>query len=367
MVITDLEVGGVPLHVLRLAPALPRDRFEVRVISLAGLGPVGERLRDAGIIVDACDATGPADVRALARLAGHMRRFRPDVVQALLFHASVAARTVAPLAGIPPRRVICEIQTVERERRWHLTVDGLTCRWCRCVVGNSESVVAHLRREAHIPRARLQCIPGGVDVATFAAARPLDRAPLGVADDESIVLWVGRLDPVKGLDELIEATAALRDKHHVRLLLAGTGAYEQHVRSVIRCLDAGSFVHLLGRRDDIPQLLATADVFALPSHTEGLPNALMEAMAAGRAVVATDIPGCRDLIAHEQTGLLVPPRDPQALAEAMGRLLADADARRTLGHTAQMWIAHHRSWSTTVDAWIRLYESVRSSAASTIR
>lgn len=361
MLITDLEVGGVPLHLLRLATALPADRFETLVVSLAALGPVGTRLQQAGIAVHVCHATGPRDLAALMRLHRHIRDYRPHVLHAFLLHANLAARFVGPLAGIPPRRILCEIQTVERERRWHLRADGLTCRLCRFTAGNSPSVVAHLHRAAHIPRSRLRLMPGGVDADAFASATPVDRGELGIPTDETMILWVGRLDPVKGLDDLIHAATLLRTQRRIRLLLVGAGEHEAAVRHCVSRYGAASFVHLLGRRDDVPSLLAAADIFTLPSYTEGLPNALMEAMAAGKPAVATDVPGCRDLIRHGETGLLVPPHNAAALRDALAALCDDAALRRRLGAAARRWVREHHDWSKVVRAWADVYETVAAS------
>ncbi|MGB9623789.1 MAG: glycosyltransferase [Phycisphaerae bacterium] len=358
IVITDLKVGGTPLDVLRLATSLPRDRFRVLVVPLADVGPVGERLQAAGIPVAPCNARSARDVRALLRLYRTIRAFRPDIVHALLFHANVAARLVAPAAGVPADRIVCSILTVERERLWHLRGETLTCRRCRWIVGNSRSVVDHLHRAAHVPRRRLRLIRGAIDTTTIAAARPIPRRDLGVPEGVPLVLWVGRMDPVKGLDELIQACAMLRERLPIHVLLAGEGTYESAVRRRIAVLGASSFVHRLGRRDDVAALLATADLFAFPSRSEGLPTALMEAMAAGKPIVTTDAPGCRDLIRHGQTGLTVPVGDARALADAMARLLDDADLSRRLGAAAAAWALANCDWPAALRQWIALYEEV---------
>ena len=358
MLITDLEVGGVPLHVYRLATRLPPDKVKARVISLADEGPVGAMLREAGIPVSACHARSAADVTALVRLWRHLRADPPDLLHAFLFHANTAARLVGPLAGIPIHRILCEIQTAERERRWHLVVDNLTCRLCRCEIGNSPSVVQHLRREAHIPGPRLCCQWGAVDLEAIARAEPVSRASLGLPADEPVIIWTGRLDPVKGFEEMLAAFADLCRGRPVRLVLAGEGGYRGTVERLVDDSQLSSRVLMLGHRSDVPGLLKMADVFLFCSRTEGLPNALLEAMAAGLPVVATDVPGCRDVVRHGETGLLVRGRQAADIAAALRLLLDRPLLRRELGDRARAWVAVHLSASYLTLRWLELYGSV---------
>lgn len=356
--ITDLQVGGVPLHLYRLATGMAAARYDVRVIALADPGPVGAMLKRAGVPVDACEARSPRDVRTLTRLYGYLRRSRPDVLHALLFHANVAARLVGPAAGVPVSRIICEIQTVERVRGWHLALDNLTCRLCRFEVGNSPSVLEHLARHAHIPRSRLRCVWGAVDADRFATARPLDRHTLGVRADERLIVWAGRLDPVKGFEEMIGAVARVARRWLIRFVLAGEGAYRPQIEALIRAHSLDERVALLGNRPDVPNLLATADVFLFGSRTEGLPNALLEAMAAGLPVVVTDVAGNRDLVAHEQTGLLVAAGSAESLAGGLERVLERPGWAGTLGRQAQKWVIENFDASSFVPRWEHVYSSL---------
>lgn len=357
MLITDLDIGGSPSDLYRLATALNGSEFDVRVACLSPPGQVSEMLDRAGIPTFACNAAGPWDIRALWRLARLIQSQRPHLVHAALFHASIAACVIAPLAGVPSRRIITEIKTVEVERLWHLTVGGLACRMCRCVVGNSRAVVDHLRRRAHIPRSLLRTIPGGVDVARFTDVDPVERSSLGVPNDAPLLLWVGRLDPVKGLDDLVDALVLLDDPR-IHLVLCGDGPHESALQSRIARQGLTERVRFLGRRMDIPNLLASSDVFVFPSLTEGLPNALLEAMAAGLPIVTTDVPGCRDLIADGRTGLLVSPCRPRELAEAVQRLTADRALGRRLGHAARNHVARHYDMEAYVQRYAALYHEV---------
>lgn len=363
-VITDLELGGVPLHLLRLATAMRSRGFRVQVVSLAPIGPVGRMLADAGFEVQSCEGCCGLDFRVISRLAEVAAECSPDIVHSLLFHANQAARLVAALGGFPSERIVAEIQTVEVERRWHLLVDRLTHRMCRLTVGNSESVIDHLNRNAKIPMDRLRVIPGGIDVERIESAVRAGRS--GTAHQlAKTILWVGRLDPVKGLDLLLRAmTTVIRAVPDARLRLVGDGPERKRLEDLAASMSLGPRLEFLGARNDVPVLLATCDLFVFPSRTEGLPNALLEAMAAGLPIVTTDVPGCRDLIKHEVTGLRVPYGDTSALAQAMVRMLNDAALAARLGASARSDARNSWSIAQTWNRYEALYREVLKSQSA---
>lgn len=374
-VITDLELGGVPLHLHRLARAM-RDRgYRVTVASLSGpkaavpaggmvhapvAMPVGEMLYESGLPVYSCDGRSGWDYHVIGRLADIIRDTRPDLIHSFLFHANIAARFAALSSGFPRERVICEIQTVEVERRWHLWVDRFTHRLCRFTIGNSPSVIDHLHRYARIPLDRLRLVRGGVDVDRIRSAVPMDRASLGLQATDQMVLWVGRLDPVKGLDVLIRAFEPVARETNAHLLLVGGGELREELEGLVRERRLEPRIHFLGPRTDVPSLLKAADLFVFPSRTEGLPNALLEAMAAGCPIVTTDVPGCRDLITHEESGLLVPYGDTLALAGAMRRLLRDRSTAGRFAEAASWCVLEEWNQNVTFDKYDGSYREAMS-------
>jgi len=358
-VITDLELGGVPLHLHRLVGAMHHRGLTAAVVSLAPPGRVGKMLETDGVAVFSCEGRNGLDFRIIPRLTRIIEGIRPALIHSMLFHANLAARWAAARAGFPPNRVFCEIQTVEVERRWHLWVDRVTYDGCRFTIGNSPSVIEHLAAYATIPRDRLRLVRGGIDPAPIRAAKPIPRAVLGVPNESAMVLWVGRLDPIKGLSTLIDSFRVVSDETNAHLCLAGGGPIRDQLEMQVRELQLADRVHFLGPRSDIGALLMAADVFVFPSRTEGLPNALLEAMAAARPIVTTDVSGCRDLIVHEKTGLLVPFGDTHALAGAVRRLLDDRGLALRLGVQAASVVESNWHIHRTYESYSDLYHEAR--------
>ena len=183
-------------------------------------------------------------------------------------------------------------------------------------------------QDAGYPASKLHLVPNAVDCTRFVQAKP-------DASGNLCVVFVGRHVAVKGLDVLLSAWAALQRPAGSRLVLAGDGPEHERLRHLASELGIADSVEFPGIVTDVPALLASANLYVQASHQEGLPNAVLEAMAAGLPVVATRISGHEDVVEHGRTGFLVPPNDPAALAQAMHSLLADSDQRRDMGKAAR--------------------------------
>jgi glycosyltransferase involved in cell wall biosynthesis len=166
------------------------------------------------------------------------------------------------------------------------------------------------------------------------------RAALGIATDETVVGLVARLDHwAKGHAELFQALAKVRDRYPIRCLIIGGGRRQPEMAAMVRDLSLTPFVNFLGHRADVPDLLAALDIFVLPSHSEGISRALLEAMAAGLPVVVSNVGGSPEVVQHEIDGLLVPVKDVAALAQALIRLLSDPALAQRLGLAASQRVA----------------------------
>jgi len=210
----------------------------------------------------------------------------------------------------------------------------------------SPGVKDYLVEQVGLDPAKVRVVPNGVDFAAIDAARPgpAVRQELGLPEDVPLIGLVGRLDHWgKGHKELFEAMAGLKERYPVQALIVGGGRREVEMRELAAGLGLAGQAHFLGQRQDVPDLLKAMDIFVLPSYSEGVSLALLEAMAAGLPVIATAVGGLPEVVDHEKTGLLIPPRDPEALAGALARLLGDPAWARQLGENARRHVREHFS------------------------
>ncbi len=354
--VVEATTGGVGRHVIDLATAMQRLGPAVTV----ACPPVRdrarrdtafvERLRAAHIpvaILPLRSGIHPlADARGYARLVSLLRETRFDVVHSHSSKAGALGRLAARRCGVPASvytpNAFAFLGASNPLTRWlYRTIERrLGRRWTDALICVSPSERDLTLRQAIAPPERVVVIENAIDARRFAPR--LDRAAaktaLGLDPARQTVGYVGRLVPQKGVDTLLQAAQqVLARRDDVQFALVGEGELETMARRLIEQQGWRDRVILTGYRTDIPRVLAAVELFVLPSRYEGLPYTLLEAMAAGRAVIAADIAGNRDLIRPGQTGLLVPPDDAPALAGAILDLLADPARRERLG--AGAWAA----------------------------
>jgi len=353
--ITELDIGGAEKNLFRLAVAMKSRDWDVEVAALSGRGEVARWLAGEGIPVRYADMDVKGDPAAFARLVRIIRRFRPDVLHTFLFHANVAGRLAAPFARFPV--VVSSIRVAERRRPSHLRMDFLTHFLMDVEVCVSEGVRAFTHERAGIPERKLVVIPNAVEPTRPDRPRQVVRAEFGASAGDVVVLSVGRLDPQKGYAYLVEAAARLLiSKPNILFVVAGEGGDRGRVEAAIASASIQGRFKLLGWRRDTADLYAAADIFVLPSLWEGMPNALLEASAAGLPVVATAVEGSREIVEDGRTGILVAPRDAEALALAIERLVADPHLRSQLAAAGQKAVLERHDVETFVRSHEMLYQ-----------
>ena len=355
--ITELAPAGAERCVYELARRLDPARFEVHVAALRG-GAVAEKLREAGLGVHVIGLRGKWDLPRLVRLPRLLRRIAPDLLHTHLFHADLAGRPAARLAGVP--HVVHTVHVVElRFRPWRFAWARLAAGLCERIVCVSQAVRDQHARRTGLPASGYEVIPNGIDAARYArdeAARSRLRRRWGVGPDEPLAAFVGRLHEQKGVDTLLAAMDLLTERGEgLPLVIAGDGPQRGLVEASAAVRSGRA--RFLGRVDDVPAVLSAADLLAMPSRWEGLPLTAVEAMAAGLPVVAARAPGLTEVVTAE-VGLLVEPDDPSALAAAMLRLARDAELRARLGETGVLRARTLFDVDRNVRAHERLYEAL---------
>lgn len=360
--ITDLDPGGAERALLEIVTRLDRARWEPRVFNLSCEGALSARFRQADIPCEDLGRGRRPELRVIWRLYRALAQFDPALVQSFLFHANMASRIAALLAGIPI--VIGGVRVAEHRRNGHLGWDRRTQWLVSHNVCVSEAVARFSTLTGGLSPAKVSVIPNGVEFTRFQQAIPLDRSVLGLPANPPLLLGVGRLDRQKGWDTLIDAMPAVwSEVPETRLLIAGEGPERAALERRIAEIDPRSRIRLAGYREDIPRLLRTADLLVSASEWEGLPNAVLEGMAAGCPIVATAAEGVTELLTHDRHGLIVPIGDSQAIAAAIVRLVTSPDAARTLGAAARERAKLEFTWDRVASAYDDLYRRTLSARA----
>jgi glycosyltransferase involved in cell wall biosynthesis len=369
-VIDSLEPGGAERQLELLVRSLSRADVESVVCALHRHGEIEGSLREAGIEVFALGGCGKhAELPALvARLVRVVVRTRPDLIHTSLAHADMAGAAAGLITGVPVVATICSQfgseQRANRVPPWRIRAVGVPWGWAlrrasRCIAVSEavreSAIVAH-----RLQRRRLRVV--------YRADKPLvgpvpdpsqTRTSLGLRHDAFVFVNVGRLVPSKGQDDVVRAFARIAEAWpEAHLLIVGEGTFRGALERLIAGHGLESRVRLLGARSDVPAVLAAADAFVFPSRSEGFSGALLEAMSAGLPCIVGDVPPMTEAVADERSGLCVPLEDIDALARAMGRLVADRELSTRLGQAARAEVRTRFSASAVAAQTLAVYREV---------
>lgn len=360
-VITTLDVGGAERHLEWLCRGLVARGVRARVAYLKGKGALAERFEELGVAVRplGLEAVSRAP-RALVSLAAEIDRFRPDVVHSHLLKAD--ALCAAARLGAGDAAFVQSKHNEEPILRRPAAALGhaAVARAADRIVALSRHVARYVVATGRAPADRVDVVYYGIDPSPFErGAREATRRKLGLAPDEFAALCVARIHPQKDHDTLLSAFARVRNRRpEARLLLAGGDPFFDHERRLdrrISQLGLDGAVLRLGIRSDVPDLLAAADLFVLPSLYEGLGLVFLEAMAAGLPVLATRTAAVPEVVEDGRSGLLVPVRDPTALSEAWLRLMDDAKLRERMGRAGRRIVAERFGLDRMVEELLDVY------------
>ena len=357
-IIPTLDRSGAEKQMTMLALGLPRDEFEVHVCVLTRTGPLEGELRQSGVPLTLIGKRWRADPMAYFRLRRLIRRLQPDLIHTWLFAANSYGRAAGIACGV--KCLVAGERCVDPWKGWlELSIDRRLARHTTRIVANSPGV-KDFYVEHGLPADKFVVIPNGIQPA---APSPISReqllAELGLPEKCFLIGLVGRLWPQKRIKDAIWAADLLKViRQDFHFLVIGDGPDRQRLemfRDQCRIRDRA---HFLGHRSDVPRILPHFDVFWSSSAYEGQSNSIMEAMAAGVPIVATDIPGTRDLVVHGQTGFLFPLGDRAALARYTHQLLNDPALGRQLGQSSRQRMLSEFTVEQMVERHTDLYREL---------
>ncbi len=358
-IISTLDQAGAEKQMVLLARGLDASSFDVQVCGLTRGGPMAAPLSTARIPVFVVGKRWKADPFALLRLQQLIHRVQPDLVHTWMFTAGAYGRVAARRCGI--RHIVHGERCVDQwKTTWQWMIDRRLARVTDRIVANSNGVETFLG-EKGLPTDKIQVIPNGVSAGQGDPAVPRSELlrELQIPDDARLIGAVGRLWPQKRVKDLIWALELVCVLHPTtRLLIMGDGPQRQMLERYARLASDLDRVRFLGHRDDVPRILPHLDLLWQGSEYEGQPNAVMEAMAAAVPVIASDIPGHRDLIVPGKTGYLVPIASRAEYGKATDRILSDPIHAHALGGAGQRHIQRNFSATQMVRRYERLYREL---------
>jgi glycosyltransferase involved in cell wall biosynthesis len=372
-VVTNFSSGGTEGQVHNLVKVLDHERFNLQFACLKKYGMFLPELEESGIAVQEFPIRSflnPKTWWQMIRMAAFMRRERVQVSHSYNFYSNLVAIPAARLAGVPV--VLASI----RDRGIYLTPLQKTAQKWVCTLADKVLVNADSIRdwlvELGVPAHKVVLIRNGIDLALYLrpAQRSSIRQELGIPFGARLVIMLARLNPQKGIDDFLRAASLVLTRHSdVHFLVVGDKLefkdgqvvsdvdYHQQLHALTPKLGISHCTWFTGHRTDVPSLLAQSCLSVLPSHSEGLSNSLIESMAAGLPLVATDVGGNPELVQHGVNGLLVPVMNAEALAGAMTTILGDAALAERFGAASRRLCEAQFSMNTMAEATQQIYLS----------
>ncbi len=359
-VITTIDVGGAETHLLSLCRGLVGDGHRVHVVYLKGAGTLHPAFAQLGIRPEKMALERPAQLPACVfRLYRHLRRHRYSLVHTHLLKANFAGSIASRMAGNP--RVLASKHNDEPQLLQPLIarLHRYSSKLDRGVICISRHVLEHTVRHGGVDPRKCHVVHYGVEEAAAAADEGSLRAELGLGASTPVIACVARLVPRKGHVHLLAAMEKIVDERRdAHLGIVGDGP--ERTDRERRCRERGleAHVHFLGERLDVPRLLGQIDVFVLASEAEGLGRVILEAMAAGKPVVASRVGGIPEMVVDGETGFLVTPGDSRELAERILAILADRERAAEFGRAGRRRVEQRFSMRSMMDQTLAIYRAV---------
>ena len=364
-IITSSGIGGAEKILYYTATGLDYNKYDISVCSLKNKGEIARALEKQGIEVCCLHMGGRerflgwlSSIITLIRLFPYLIRIRPTIVHSFLFRANILARIAGYLTGVPI--VISSVRVMGGEKKYFHYVERITSFMVDHYLTVSESVKRYIIDKSKISAEKISVIYNGVNIKSQDNSYEQNpKMPFKIKDKDRILMTVGRLHKQKGHCYLIQAVSKVRKEFpKVKLLVTGEGEEENNLKKLVKSLDLMNEVIFAGLSPDIERILPMAELFILPSLWEGLPNALLEAMAAGKPVVATKVGGIPEIVVHGETGVLIPPRDTDALAAVIIDLLQNRLKAKDMGEAGRIRAGKRFSIYKMIEKTENLYQEL---------
>lgn len=351
-VITWLPVGGIERRLVAVVPRLRDLGWRMNVVCIREEGPLAAELKDAGIPVTVIPQRSRLSPSGIRRLSNHFRSIGTEVVHSHMYRSNIPSTVAARMAGVPV--ILGQVHNVDswdsgRQR----FVDRIVSRFRTRTLAVSEAVRRDVRSALSLPDDRVSLLYNGVDTGEFRpdpSLRQVVRAEWGVSDDQLLFVVPARLHPQKNPIGVLHAFARVRAAHPtVRLAFVGAGKLDAELGQAVGEAGLGGAVILAGRRDDMPAVYNAADAIVLSSLKEGFSNAVVEALACGKPVIASDVGGNREAVDRPGIGWI----HPAGAADMLVAQMSEATQRGIIGLTAMGEACRARALDFSIDALVQ--------------
>jgi glycosyltransferase involved in cell wall biosynthesis len=362
--ITSTNVGGAEKAVLQLIRNLDRQALKIYVCSVKKPGPFAQALAaeaDGFFSLNLAENGGAAAlinfIPGLVLLIRLLRRISPAILHCFLFRANLLGRIAGSIAGVPV--VISSVRVIEAGSVFKNALDRLTAVLTDKYIAVSDAARAYTIEHSKVSPQKIITIYNGIDSLNTCLESPVSRSDLAVDEKDVVLAIIGRLHKQKGHLLLLEALPfILPEAPRTRVLFCGEGREETHLRGIVANRGLAKHVRFLGLIENAYQILPHIDVLVLPSLWEGMPHVVLEAMAAGRPVVASRIAGLSELVEDGKTGLLFRSGDPRSLADALLKLITNRELARTMGAAAREHVMKNFQLKETIHKTVHLYQKL---------
>ena len=364
-VITSTGVGGAEKILYHTIRGIDDNKYTVLLCTLKKKGVISKELEKHGVSVHCLKLSEKeglagwfSSIMVLFRLFLYLREQRPTIIHSFLFRANILTRIAGCLTGVPV--IISSTRVMGGEKGYYHLIERVTSFMVDRYIAVSGSVKRYIIQKSKVHDGKVSIIYNGVKVKNNSTSSMQNmKMYFGIEDEDNIIITVGRLHKQKGYSYLFHAISMVeKEMPRLKLLIIGEGEDENNLKDLAESLDLNNKIIFAGLRYDVEKILPMTKIFILPSLWEGMPNVLLEAMAAGKPVIATEVGGVPEVVLHGKTGILVPPEDSDAIANAMRYLLQDELKAKKMGEAGRLRVEEHFTIAGMLERTEDLYQEL---------